>query len=205
MCIWDRSVPVPWRPCRVSRCRAVASRTSTRRAACHRCRRAVGWARWAWPWAWRWALARARASSNATTVTRAASPVHRVTNLFTSDTGQGPRVAPLSHTTPRAWTSIIRTPARPVSVYRTHCTRCLHFSRRTTTDNTLSSFPVMDYIIASASTQGPLSSSRGRSRCSSLPPFQWNLANRVAFFFSCTMAFLCLARFLFYCLVYPVI
>lgn len=142
------TVPVPWRPCRVSRCPAAASRTSTRRAACHRCRRAVGWARWVWAWAWRWALARARVFSNATTVIRAASPVRRATNPFTSDTGHGPRAAPLSRTTPRAWTSIIRTPARPVSVYRTHCTRCLHFSRRTaTTDNTLSSFPVMDYTL----------------------------------------------------------
>lgn len=140
------TVPVPWRPCRVSPCPAAASRISTRRAACHRCRRAVGWARWVWAWAWRWALARARVFSNATTVIRAASPVRRATNPFTSDTGHGPRAAPLSRTTPRAWTSIIRTPARPVSVYRTHCTRCLHFSRRTaTTDNTLSSFPVMDY------------------------------------------------------------
>lgn len=140
------TVPVPWRPCRVSPCPAAASRISTRRAACHRCRQAVGWARWVWAWAWRWALARARVFSNATTVIRAASPVRRATNPFTSDTGHGPRAAPLSRTTPRAWTSIIRTPARPVSVYRTHCTRCLHFSRRTaTTDNTLSSFPVMDY------------------------------------------------------------
>lgn len=154
------TVPVPWRPCRVSRCPAAASRTSTRRAACHRCRRAVGWARWVWAWAWRWALARARVFSNATTVIRAASPVRRATNPFTSDTGHGPRAAPLSRTTPRAWTSIIRTPARPVSVYRTHCTRCLHFSRRTaTTDNTLSSFPVMDYTLLLRLPKASISSS----------------------------------------------
>lgn len=142
-------VAARWRRCRASRCRAPASRTSTRRVACPRCPPGVAWARWAWPWAWPSDRAPARASSNGTTATRAGWRDRRATSPFTWGTAPGRPAAPRSPTTRRASISTIRTPARPVSVYRTHCIRCLHSSRWTTTtatmDNTLSGPPVMDY------------------------------------------------------------
>jgi len=142
-------VAVRWHQCRASRCQAPANRINTRRVACPRCQLEAAWVQWAWPWAWPLDRVLAHASNNGTMAIRAELRDRRATSLFTWDTAPGQPAVLRSPTTRRASISTIRTPARPVSVYRTHCIRCLHSSRWTTTtatmDNTLSSPPVMDY------------------------------------------------------------
>ena len=146
-----KSLPLTarWRRCRVSRCRAPVNRINTRRVACPRYPPGVAWVQWVWPWVWPSDRVLARASNNGTMAIPAESRDHRATSPFTLVTAPGQPAVLRSPITRRASISTIKTPARPVSVYRTHCIRCLHSSRWTTTtatmDNTLSSPPVMDY------------------------------------------------------------
>lgn len=130
---------VQWRQCPASQWPlGRVSRTSIRAAECYR-RRATPaeWARWAWPLAWRSVRVPARVCSNATMAMPAECHGRRATSRCIWAMDRDRRAVRRNRTTLPAWISTITAriqPARLVSVYRTHCTRCLRFSQWTTTD-----------------------------------------------------------------------